>query len=193
MFTLYAEKNKLTLRGRETLTSGSVNIYDVRFTFSADWDGLSRIAVFRAGTSGEPTAVKVDENGGCVIPWEALTKNGVLLYAGVYGTGDAGEIVLPTVWAQSLRAQSSVKTPSRLRRIYGSRSLPGKPTGWITRRMANLAYMQERSCCLPSLSREAEEGAYPITGFFPTGRMKTSTLYRPSFTWKKRLTPFLLQ
>jgi len=99
MFTLYAEKNKLTLRGRETLTSGSVNVYDVRFTFSADWDGLSRIAVFRAGTSGEPTAVKVDENGGCVIPWEALTKKGVLLMAGVYGTGEGGEIVLPTVWA----------------------------------------------------------------------------------------------
>ena len=36
---------------------------------------------------------------GCVIPWEALTKKGVLLMAGVYGTGEGGEIVLPTVWA----------------------------------------------------------------------------------------------
>lgn len=96
MFTLYADKNKLTLRQRETVTSGSVNIYQVRFEFSADWDGMKRTAVFRAG--GESRPVLLDESGGCSIPWEMLENPGIRLYAGVYGTR-GGNVVLPTVWA----------------------------------------------------------------------------------------------
>ena len=96
MFILYADKTKLTVRQREQITSGSVNVYEARFEFSADWDGLTRTAVFSAG--GEPVSALLDETGQCVIPWEALTKSGVRLRAGVYGTRD-GDTVLPTVWA----------------------------------------------------------------------------------------------
>ena len=49
MFILYANKNMLSLRQREPVTSGSVNVYSVLFEFSDDWDGLARTAVFRAG------------------------------------------------------------------------------------------------------------------------------------------------
>ena len=96
MFILYADKTKLTVRQREQITSGSVNVYSARFEFSPDWEGLTRTAVFSAG--GEPVSVLLDETGQCVIPWEALTKSGVRLRAGVYGTRD-GDTVLPTVWA----------------------------------------------------------------------------------------------
>ena len=95
MFTLYADKNKLTLRQRETVTSGSANVYPVRFEFSADWDGMKRTAVFRAGE--ESRSVLLDGSGECSIPWEMLEDPGVRLYAGVYGTRD-GDVVLPTVW-----------------------------------------------------------------------------------------------
>lgn len=96
MFTLYANKNQLTVRRREPVTSGSVNIYPVQFEFSEDWDGLARTAVFRAGT--ESRSLLLEESGACTVPWEPLTKAGVHLFAGVCGTRD-GRTVLPTIWA----------------------------------------------------------------------------------------------
>lgn len=96
MFELYAEKNQLEVRRREPVTSGSVNVYPVRFGFSEDWAGLEKTAVFRAGE--KTISILLDETGECVVPWEALAMPGRRLEAGVYGTRGA-EAVLPTVWA----------------------------------------------------------------------------------------------
>lgn len=96
MFVLYANKTRLTLRKREPVTSGSVNVDPVRFEFSADWDGLSRTAIFRAGT--ESRAVLLGEENEATIPWEVLKEPNVHLYCGVYGVG-SGHVVLPTIWA----------------------------------------------------------------------------------------------
>ena len=96
MFQLYANKTQLTVRAREPTTSGSVNAYTARFEFSTDWDGMDRVAVFKAGA--ESRSVPLDESGECTIPWEVLTSHGQQLTAGVYGTRD-GDVVLPTVWA----------------------------------------------------------------------------------------------
>lgn len=95
MFILYANKNQLTVRKREIVTSGSVNAYAARFEFSTDWRGLTRKAVFRG--SGKTLAVLLDDSGECVIPWEVVTSHGQPLTAGVFGTRD--ETALPTVWA----------------------------------------------------------------------------------------------
>lgn len=78
------------------MTSGSVNVYEARFEFSPDWEGLTRTAVFEAGP--ERRSVLLDESGQCVIPWEVLMVPGVQLTAGVYGERD-GETVLPTTMA----------------------------------------------------------------------------------------------
>lgn len=96
MFWLYANKNQLTIRRREPITSGSVNVYPARFEFSADWDNLERTAVFRAGDKS--VSVLLDETGETVIPWEVLATPGKRLEAGVYGTR-GGDLVLPTIWA----------------------------------------------------------------------------------------------
>lgn len=95
MFILYADKGKLTVLQRETVTSGSVNVYPVRFEFSEDWDGLSRTAVFRAG--GVSRSVLLDGSGEATLPWEVLEVPGCRLMAGVCGTRGGTE-VLPTVW-----------------------------------------------------------------------------------------------
>lgn len=95
MFTLYADKNRLAVRTREPVTSGSVNVYTARFEFSADWTGLTRKAVFRG--SGKTLTVLLDEGGKCTIPWEVLTSHGQQLLVGVFGTQD--ETALPTIWA----------------------------------------------------------------------------------------------
>lgn len=95
MFALYAEKNKLVLREREAVTSGSVNVYTARFEFSADWDRLVKTAVFQAGSVSR--AVLLPQDGVCGIPWETLETPDIPLMAGVFGTR-GGDLVLPTVW-----------------------------------------------------------------------------------------------
>ena len=107
-FILYADKNKLIVRKRGPLTSGSAGVYSVRFEFSTDWDGLSRTAVFQA--DGEPARMLLDESGECGIPREVLVKPGVRLKAGVYGVQD-GEIVLPTIWADLGKILRGVTMP----------------------------------------------------------------------------------
>ena len=83
MIQLYADKNRLTIRQSETVTSGSVNTVECRFTFSPHWEGLEKTAVFRAGE--RTAAVPLDESGRCTVPWEVLEKPGLTLSAGVYG------------------------------------------------------------------------------------------------------------
>lgn len=95
MFLLHVEKNKLILLKREPVTSGSVNIYDVRFEFSADWERLDRVAVFRAGCVSRE--VQLGPSGACLVPWEVLRVPGYQLKVGVYGK-QGEEVVLPTAW-----------------------------------------------------------------------------------------------
>lgn len=95
MFIIYANKNQLTVRKRDPVTSGSVNIYTVRFEFSTDWEGLTQKAVFRG--SSKTLAVLLDDCGECVIPWEVLTSHNQSLMAGVFGSKE--ETALPTIWA----------------------------------------------------------------------------------------------
>jgi len=95
LFKLYADKTQLSVWKRETMTSGSVNVYLVEFTFSADWEGLDKTAVFK--TNGGSWSVRL-EGGPVNIPWEALQTPNLYLTVGVRGTrGD--DLVLPTVWA----------------------------------------------------------------------------------------------
>lgn len=95
MFILYANKTQLTVRKGEQLTSGSVNIYTVRFEFSDDWEGMAKTAVFKAGN--KVVSVLLPESGEVIIPWEVLASQGRELFTGVYGTKD-GDVVLPTIW-----------------------------------------------------------------------------------------------
>lgn len=95
MFVLKANKNRLFVIQKEPITSGSVNAYAARFEFDDNWEGLTKRAVFRG--SGKTVSVLLDSGGGCIVPWETLTKPGGELYAGVYRTAD--DTVLPSIWA----------------------------------------------------------------------------------------------
>lgn len=120
MFELYAAKNQLCVRRREPVTSGSVNVYDAHFEFSADWEGLEKTAVFQAG-DGKPIAWVLDETGICTIPWEVLKTPGLRLKAGVFGK--KGEVkVLPTIWADLEYIETGVPE--------GSGARPPTPELW---------------------------------------------------------------
>lgn len=95
MITLTAAGNKLQVVTSELLTSGSVNVNEVQFTFDQEWDELDKTAVFEA--NDERISVLLDDEFQCVIPWEVLQESGYHLKAGVLGTKN-GEVILPTIW-----------------------------------------------------------------------------------------------
>ena len=81
----------------EPITSGSVGLA-VSFRFSEDWTGLAKAALFK----GSGTAVDVALTGSeCTVPHEVLQSAGGHLKIGVYGTGNQGQRVTPTVWADA--------------------------------------------------------------------------------------------
>lgn len=91
------DTRRATICNADLLTSGSAGI-EVQFRFSADWDGLSKIAVFK-GSGLNVDVVLTDAT--CVIPAETLTQSGLNLYIGVYGTDGTGDVIIPTIWANA--------------------------------------------------------------------------------------------
>lgn len=95
MIILTASKSCLTASRRELLVEGAVNVNIVQFVFSSDWDGLTKTAVFQAGS--DKYSVLLNESNEAPIPWEVLQNPHRTLYAGVYGT-NGESLVLPTIW-----------------------------------------------------------------------------------------------
>lgn len=81
----------------EPITTGSVGLL-AGFQFSDDWRGLGKTAVFRGSGVQVDAALTTDS---CRVPHEVLTKVGGHLKIGVYGTGENGRRVTPTVWADA--------------------------------------------------------------------------------------------
>lgn len=60
------------------------------------WDGLNKTVVFRGAVTKD-----VLENGPeVIIPSEVLSRSGINLYVGVYGTNAENKIGIPTFWAK---------------------------------------------------------------------------------------------
>ena len=127
MFQITVETRRATVEEKELLTSGSVGI-QAQFTFSADWDGLTRTAVFRREDDEDYYGIVLDETNISVIPWEILTDPDVTVYAGAFGENESGEIVIPTVWvtlgavregAHSGNSSSADPTPTQWSQILG--------------------------------------------------------------------------
>ena len=80
----------------EMLTAGMAG-KQVRFTFSEDWDGLRKVAIYQAGSI---TASTVDVQEVDVIPALVLAEPLQRLYVGVYGIREDGTLVKPTVFVE---------------------------------------------------------------------------------------------
>ena len=119
MFTLRAQKGKLSVTRQEPLISGSAHIYSVQFKFSKDWNGLAKTVTFR--TPDGTISQLLDPSGLCQIPWEVLKKHGVNLMCGVYGQ-KAGALIIPTVWVNLGQIQEGVKSSDS--------DVPPTPSQW---------------------------------------------------------------
>lgn len=87
----------VSVQETETLYSGTADVQHCRFRFDKNWNGFEKSAVFRVGA--EAHTKLLDENGGCILPWELLTQRNVgrELEVGVYGVSTDTEIVT-SVW-----------------------------------------------------------------------------------------------
>ena len=98
MFQVQIIKNKAWVTERETLTLYCQGCDPVKIglSFDDDWDGLSKIAVFRAYDRQIDLAFTGDE---IEIPVNALLKPDVHLLLGIYGINSTGTVVISTIWA----------------------------------------------------------------------------------------------
>ncbi len=99
MFVVDVRKSAISLREKETIASGSVAVYKVKFNLDEAWKPEYKLfAVFKA--SNYTATVPLNEKHIAEIPWELTVKRykGNALYAGVNGRLEDGTVVLPTIW-----------------------------------------------------------------------------------------------
>ncbi len=97
MFKLYCNKNDAHFQEVAILTSGRVG-ERISFTFSPDWDGLLKTAVFIAGKESRDVVLTEDI---CNIPPEVLVFPGENLRVGVFGETADKTLVIPTIYASA--------------------------------------------------------------------------------------------
>ena len=86
-----------TMTARETLTSGMVG-KQVQLQFDSSWDRLSKTVVFRAADVNRVVINPASDL--VVIPEAVLARPFGKLFVGVYGTDEAGTVVIPTIMAE---------------------------------------------------------------------------------------------
>ena len=100
MLKFRASKASLDITEDEIITSGRVGL-TFEIEFSSDWSGLSKTVVCRCGDITRDVPFILDSP--CVIPHECLTADNIgnPLWLGIYGANSAGDVVIPTIYANA--------------------------------------------------------------------------------------------
>ena len=107
------------IRNQDILTVGMVGA-KAEFRFGEEWNGLSKIAVFRQGGVSKDVTIT---SSFATIPWEVLRSPGLPVSIGVYGANSGGTVVIPTIWVDT-RPLRSGADPS------GDESADPTPSVW---------------------------------------------------------------
>lgn len=111
MFILCASQRKIKVQQSDVLVSDSVNVYPVKFSFTAEWKGLTKTVSFRTIYNKKVEKkfeLLLDETNICNIPWELLLKHDRELQVGVYGSkGD--DLIMNTIWQPLGKIYEGVK------------------------------------------------------------------------------------
>ena len=95
MIYLRADGRKASITKDQPITTGSVGM-KVDVSLSEDYDGLSSVVVFTAGSVSADVMYVGDPID---VPSQVLLEPGLPLHVGVYGQSADGRIAIPTVWA----------------------------------------------------------------------------------------------
>ena len=96
MMIVQVNTRQAVVIGREMLTSGSRGI-KVKFAFSENWTGYTKIAQFRAGRAEASVMLDDGLEPNCIIPWTVLDEPGTTVELGIFGRLDE-ENITPTVY-----------------------------------------------------------------------------------------------
>lgn len=88
------ERRYLRIESTVDITTGSIGSIQCSFTFDAEWDGLTKTAIFRDADGNTYPILITDDT--CTVPNEAIA-DGCYLTMGVMGTRD-GNVVVATEW-----------------------------------------------------------------------------------------------
>lgn len=105
---LIVNDQEIELAEPVTIVSGSENVYLCKFTFTSEWAGFEKTAVFLSRTDAREVYVS---NNQCTIPWEALEIDDIRrqeLKIGVYGVKD--DVRMPTVYTKPLTVHPGAET-----------------------------------------------------------------------------------
>ena len=99
MFEVTVNTRRAIVGTKELITTSSAGI-QCQFTFSEDWDELSKIAIFRNGDEGQEIPVALPNSNLVEIPAQSCYEEYVdePIFVGVYGTDGLGAVIIPTVW-----------------------------------------------------------------------------------------------
>ena len=98
MISIFVSKALAVVTDNETLTSGMAGA-EIKFSFSEDWDNLTKTAIFRAGDVANAVIGSQWTDNVCTIPHETLATAGEELRVGVYGVNSDKKVIIPTIWA----------------------------------------------------------------------------------------------
>lgn len=108
MFKAAIDTNRIVVTNpdKEIITSGSVNVNFIQFSFSKDWADLQKTVLFQTKKAQIPIILEGTELVYTMpIPWEVCLYANESINVGAYGTHmddsetlEDEEIVLPTVW-----------------------------------------------------------------------------------------------
>lgn len=88
-------KTAITATADCEITSGMVGL-QVEIEYGDGWEGLKKFVSFRVGKFKR---TRNDVQTETTVPWEVLRKSGDILYIGIEGRNENGDVVIPTVWA----------------------------------------------------------------------------------------------
>lgn len=111
MFVVQVDKSRLHLLESEMLVSMAVNVYPIRFEFSKDWDGFSKVALFYNSNNEKAYSVLLDESNTANIPAEVLMEFGGTVYVGVCGENESNKH-LPTLALSLGEVEEGICTPA---------------------------------------------------------------------------------
>lgn len=87
MSKIYISVNdqELEITDANLIASGGVNDLTAVFSFSEEWDGYAKTAVFYAnGDATNARSMVLDSENSCKVPWEVMTESGTL-HIGIFG------------------------------------------------------------------------------------------------------------
>lgn len=94
LYEMQVNKTAITRAAAVRIPKGVIGAV-VRFSFSPEWEGLSKTVVFRAGDVSKDI---LDVKEFAVIPAECTQEVGQLLEVGVYGVDAENTVAIPTMW-----------------------------------------------------------------------------------------------